>query len=271
MSERNLQVLTSRGFLAGLALLLLNDFLLKPLFHNALTGKLSDFAGLFVFPLFWAALVPRLRRHIYLATAALFAVWKSAHSQPLVEAWNGLHLIPLGRTVDATDLVALCVLPASYLYGLRARRAVQPRRLATGLLACVSLFAFAATSYRTRFDYDRTYAFEDSKTDLVRKIHHLRHLGRDYQLEHRGSWDDVGLQIPAKLCFDSVSAKVSIKEEGGCSVIRLKEMTHDCPEGEGDKQKLLDIFEKDFVAPLSQMTLPAADAARPAAEAKSAQ
>ncbi|HLM57657.1 MAG TPA: hypothetical protein VK422_16240 [Pyrinomonadaceae bacterium] len=36
MSERNLQVLTSRGFLAGLALLLLNDFLLKPLFHNDL-------------------------------------------------------------------------------------------------------------------------------------------------------------------------------------------------------------------------------------------
>ncbi|HEV2859493.1 MAG TPA: hypothetical protein VGX48_00645 [Pyrinomonadaceae bacterium] len=270
MSERNLQVLTSRGFVASLALLLVNDFLLKPLLHNALTGKLSDFAGLFVFPLFWSALFPRFRRHVYVTTAALFLFWKSAHSQPLVEAWNSLRLIPLGRTVDATDLVALLVLPVSYFYSQRSPDAVPPRRLATGLLACVSIFAFAATSYRTKFDYDRKYAFDDSKTVLVRKIHHLRHLGRDYQIACRGGLDSVQLQIPAKLCFNSVDAVVSVGEEGGRSVIRLKEMEHDCPESKGDKQKLLDIFEQDFVAPLSQLTLPAAADDAPAPEAKKA-
>ena len=45
-------MLTSPGFVVGLSLLLLNDLFLKARFHNPLTGKLSDFAGLFVFPLF---------------------------------------------------------------------------------------------------------------------------------------------------------------------------------------------------------------------------
>ena len=63
----NLSILASPGFLA-LSLLIVNDFVLKPLLNNPLSGKLSDFAGLFVFPLFWVALFPRLRNSIYLFT-----------------------------------------------------------------------------------------------------------------------------------------------------------------------------------------------------------
>jgi hypothetical protein len=36
-----LEELPSPAFIASLALLVLNDFVLKPVFHNALTGKLS--------------------------------------------------------------------------------------------------------------------------------------------------------------------------------------------------------------------------------------
>ena len=46
---RRLDALLRPAFLAALGLLVLNDGLLKPLFHNALTGKLSDFAGVFAF------------------------------------------------------------------------------------------------------------------------------------------------------------------------------------------------------------------------------
>lgn len=56
MQKRNFSILVSPGFLLCLCLLLLNDFILKSEFHNALTGKLSDFAGLFIFPLFFSAL-----------------------------------------------------------------------------------------------------------------------------------------------------------------------------------------------------------------------
>ena len=49
MTDRSFQILGSPGFLIGLSLLLTNDFVLKEQFHNGFTGKLSDFAGLFVF------------------------------------------------------------------------------------------------------------------------------------------------------------------------------------------------------------------------------
>ena len=51
----NKHIFTSYGFNITLAILLLNDFILKDLYGNWLTGKLSDFAGLFVFSLFFSA------------------------------------------------------------------------------------------------------------------------------------------------------------------------------------------------------------------------
>src|SRR5947209_5734459 len=97
-------ILLSSGFLIGLFVLLVNDFILKQLFHNRLTGKLSDLAGLFIFPLFLAAFLPCWRKHIYFATAAGFAFWKSIYAQPLIDGLNLLLPFSLGRTVDMTDL-----------------------------------------------------------------------------------------------------------------------------------------------------------------------
>ena len=48
MTDRSVHILGSPGFLVGLLLLLSNDFVFKEQFHNGFTGKLSDFAGLFV-------------------------------------------------------------------------------------------------------------------------------------------------------------------------------------------------------------------------------
>jgi hypothetical protein len=71
---------TNRAALLLLVLvgvLLLNDYVLKAAFHNWLTGKLSDFAGVAAFALFWCMLFPQARRLILLGTAAGFAFWKS--------------------------------------------------------------------------------------------------------------------------------------------------------------------------------------------------
>lgn len=51
--------LASPAFVASVLLLLINDFVLKPQIGNAVTGKLSDFAGLFAFPFFWSAFFAR--------------------------------------------------------------------------------------------------------------------------------------------------------------------------------------------------------------------
>lgn len=48
--------------LISLGVLLLNDHILKTLTPSWLTGKLSDFAGVFFFPFLLAALIAFLRR-----------------------------------------------------------------------------------------------------------------------------------------------------------------------------------------------------------------
>src|SRR5688572_20551428 len=119
MEKRQLNTLTSPAFIVAVCLLLANDFILKSTFHNWFTGKISDFAGLFVFPLFWVAFFPNSRKIIYAITASFFLLWKSEYSQPLIDAWNGLAIAPVSRAVDITDLLALFVLPLSYWYSGR--------------------------------------------------------------------------------------------------------------------------------------------------------
>ena len=81
-----LESLASPAFIAALALLVINDFALKPLLHNAVTGKVSDFAGLFALTLFVATLWPRHRRLASWAIAAAFTLWKTSYAEPLIEA-----------------------------------------------------------------------------------------------------------------------------------------------------------------------------------------
>ena len=109
-SANQYDLLYSPQFILGLALLLLNDLLLKPQFHNWFTGKLSDVVGLYIFPLLWCAFFPVYKKHIYWLTALVFALWKSSLSQPLIDAG-----IPFNRVVDMSDLWALMVLPVSYV------------------------------------------------------------------------------------------------------------------------------------------------------------
>jgi hypothetical protein len=108
-SPRRLDALLTPATVVALLLLLLNDFVLKPRFGTPLTGKLSDFAGLYLFAAFWLAVLPR-RRPVVLGVAAAWLVWKTPISTPLIEGWNALGLLPVARVADATDLVALLVL-----------------------------------------------------------------------------------------------------------------------------------------------------------------
>ncbi len=66
--------LLSPWFIGGLLVLILNDAWLKAAFPGVLSGKLSDFAGLLVFPLFWMVFFPRFKFLIYLLTGLLFLV-----------------------------------------------------------------------------------------------------------------------------------------------------------------------------------------------------
>jgi hypothetical protein len=140
---RNSKILTP-AFIIGLLLLLINDFFLKQHYHNWLTGKLSDFAGLFIFPIFLTYLFPKKAISNYVFTALFFVFWKLEYSSSLLFYVNETFGSEFSRTIDDTDLIALFILPISYLYQNNAKEMkisyVKP------IVIAVAIFSFFATS-----------------------------------------------------------------------------------------------------------------------------
>lgn len=146
------QLLFYPAFLVGLFLLLLNDFYLKQQFGNWLTGKLSDFAGVFIFPVFIVSLLPSSGRWISFITGLLFIVWKSPVAEPLITVINQLPYITIGRIVDYSDCIALIVLPFSHQLINRHQnnpfiKAPAFLYFARAVILVASTFAISATTY----------------------------------------------------------------------------------------------------------------------------
>lgn len=163
----NFKILTSFGFLTGLTILLMNDFVFKGLYGNWLTGKLSDFTGLFIFPLFWIALLPRHKNKIFWLTGLFFIYWKSSYSQTLIDSWNSVGILTISRVVDYSDLIALTVLPIAF-YIETIKDKMYALRLSPVIPLIVSAFAFTATSRAPQ-----TCFFDDSA------IYYVSHFSRD--------------------------------------------------------------------------------------------
>lgn len=133
-------------FIFSVITLLLNDHFLKDFYGNYFTGKLSDFAGLFAFPYFLCLLFPNKIKFNYIFSGLFFIFWKSHLIEPLL---NYLQSVGLGvyRTIDYSDLVALIMLPISYIYWysnfndyISVHKSLKP------ILMFIFGFAFIATS-----------------------------------------------------------------------------------------------------------------------------
>jgi len=92
--------------------------------------------------------------------------WKTPWLTPLLERWNALHLYPVGRAVDSSDLSALAMLPLAHWY-------VQRRPLPGGgtpavvAISALSLLCFAATSpSRYRFDVPEGHELQRMRVAL---------------------------------------------------------------------------------------------------------
>ena len=242
-------ILTSPGFVMSVSLLLVNDFYLKSALNNSFTGKLSDFAGLFAFTLFWLAIFPRHRRSICLTIALIFAYWKSSYSQPVLDLWNGFGLIRFSRTVDLTDLVALMVLPAAHLYPRLKLSAPVAPHWARAALVLIAVFAFTATSFRTEFDdYNNKYYYAGSKAELFKKIDDLRLTYFDEPLpEFQKDSGKLAFQLPSSICFNRISVELQVVEGDKQTEVSILKLRHDCPKEDGDRERLLAEFEKEFI------------------------
>ena len=139
-------------FLASIFLLLINDLYLKFEYHNYLTGKLSDFVGLFAFPYFFSSFFPKKIKPIYILSGIFFVFWKSEFSQPIFDFAHS-NGIGINRTVDYSDLIALLVLPISYIYWYRkSKLLIEPRKNLKPIIIGISCFAFVATTLPKHYE-----------------------------------------------------------------------------------------------------------------------
>ena len=173
MKDRT-KILKSPLFVLGLGLLLFNDFYLKLELSNWLTGKLSDLSGLFIFPLFLTVIFSRFKRACFLGTGLLFVLWKTPVSTPLIDQINSIG-IPVGRTIDYTDLWTLFILPIAYAYN-RSNYAVW--KLKPQVLIFISAFSFVATTLppqegKKYTEINKTYKFNFSRQILIDRLNRL--------------------------------------------------------------------------------------------------
>ena len=205
-------------FLTSIFLLLINDFFLKFEYHNYLTGKLSDFAGLFALPYFVSCFFPKKIKPIYLITGILFLYWKSELSQPIFDFAHSYD-IGINRTVDYTDLVALLILPISYFYwnaGLRDE--IQPIRIFKPIIIGICIFSFIATTVpehhkelNLKSDYETTlnYNLETVKMKLKFNQDSIFIPAGSYDIQLKEKNADIWTKISLSK-IDSSKTKISL-------------------------------------------------------------
>lgn len=160
-------------FLLSITLLILNDWVFKNAFHNELTGKLSDFAGLFAFPFLFSVLFPRKKRFVHIITAIGFLYWNSPLSQSFIVFFNHWN-IPINRTIDYTDNIALLSIILSYVV-LKSDYFLPLPSTVKRVFIVLSCTAFLATSLPLRMvrEYviiDKTYQFDVSREHVINKL-----------------------------------------------------------------------------------------------------
>jgi len=275
----NLKPLTSIPFLAALFLLLVNDFFLKEIFANGLTGKLSDFSGLFAFCVFWISFFPKHRALVCWSVALLFVWWKSTWSQPFIEGWNTIMPIGINRVVDYTDVFALAILPLAYYGGSNHKLPVF--RIHPLFPIFIASFAFAATSYHTDVEVAQVYEFPFSEDTLARKIEMLDSvengqlfLEQLYEVDSSGNFyvhkyvnsakvidigdtlnylsDTTELYILEDFCFDGYDAQIVVSGNRSISYIKLLQFHHGCPAESTDQEVLIKSFERIVIDKLKK-------------------
>lgn len=114
MTKRSASIYGTWPLYLALFLLLLNDYVLKGSYPGFITGKLSDFAGIFLVTLVMREIFPARSGRLSLAIAGAFAFWKSPYSQSLIDAANAYGPVEIARMVDYSDLAALVVIPLAH-------------------------------------------------------------------------------------------------------------------------------------------------------------
>jgi len=145
MIKRDSSILLNIPFIIGLVILILNDFFLKQYYSNLLTGKLSDFTGLFIFPMLLTYLLPTKKKIIYIFTFIGFVLWKLPIADLFINYWNKFSVFNINRVIDYTDYFALIVLPLSYFHKPKQLN-LPHQRFGVNFVGLVAFIAFCSTA-----------------------------------------------------------------------------------------------------------------------------
>ena len=256
------KILFAPLFLIGLFFLLLNDFYLKAQFHNFFTGKLSDFAGLFVFALFWRAFFPKWKTLIFSVIVVFFTFWKSPFSNEFIDWWNSLEIFGIGRTIDYSDLIAFSILPLAWIYSEKYEPLRLPKfsqNFALTAIALVSVFAFTATSpprenYYSE-EFNETYKVEKSPVEILKKLQDFE-TEEFYESRNQGRSEiSVGLKLREKVCENTPYANFYISKDANGSQIKLTNISYECKQQSSEnanikpnyQDKLKAMFENEVL------------------------
>ncbi|MCL9807382.1 hypothetical protein NAT51_17780 [Flavobacterium amniphilum] len=254
----NLSLFTRPLFLLGLVLLIANDFYLKYAFPGIVSGKLSDFAGLFIFPYFFSVFFEKRTKIVYVATALYFTFWKLEISQPYIDWLSSLTHLPVYRTVDVTDLIALLILPVSYQYFRKELVLPVKGNLAIQMtVILISAFSFVATKLPEdvpviNIKSGKAYMIPVSKEQLQKEFSDLISSNTFYDSFYLNGYETT------------IYVKLEVKEyDKNNSIIILEEILDYSIKGNPSREKEEEItkklnrltrkdFEKHFKAHLTQ-------------------
>lgn len=175
----NLSLFTANYFILSLFLLLLNDFYLKYEFHNFITGKLSDFAGLFIFPYFISVFFTNKTKEIYIFTFVLFIFWKLEISEQFIKFISKITDFAFYRTVDLSDLIALSILPFSFNYFHKQNKEEKNNKKTSfalnSLIGVITIYSFLADTnprqeVKVQIKSNKEFKIQISKEQILNNL-----------------------------------------------------------------------------------------------------
>jgi hypothetical protein len=221
MKTQRFEIFRSPLFVVCLALLLANDFWWKNHFSNVITGKLSDFAGLFIFPLFLTAIFPSGKKYAFVLTFFGFIIWKTPVANSFVDLWS-TWIFRIERVVDYSDFIALLSLPLAYWYHTSDYTKIN---LNPYLIGLVALFSFTATSRaKNKVDF-KNPIIQAYRISAMSLSDYENQEQRGFIVEHRGeilyykiNWIDIGYFPPLEDNYEQARIKSKFFVEGDFTI-----------------------------------------------------
>ncbi len=275
--DRSSRIALTATIAISVGVLVVNDHFLKTAYHNELTGKLSDVFGLLAISLVGCFTFARHKTLVLAAIACLFTCWQTPLSSGFIDVLNH-HGLPIGRTVDYTDLLTLpVVLVPVFIARYRRLRSRKLKLPVLAYLAC--LFAFVATTLpprekRSYLDVDKSYLVELPLSAVVAKLNAYQNEGLkkytyyvDYSEDEDAYYSRVTNEKVAQLidhrtleANDTVSignamADILLYADGeGSTTVRLVNVYQVVPlaSDKNYKDRAVRTFEKDIIKPLER-------------------